>query len=198
MAIALMSAKDLRKTVMQQGLASYFTHSMLQDLFTNKLTPFQCQQIAQICFSLTKMMIFESQWIRLVNEVARRNLEHSQDDPCFAGGLAQLMGDPPINTLQSQAQLHSLVLQQGKELVFQMMQHVPNLGAPRQSWSTVLEKPSEPYITLTDHLREATEKQTDNVAARETAFAIGKRWVIMYFVKPSNGVSNDQGKSLPL
>lgn len=78
MATALMRAKDSRKTVMKQGLASYFTHSMLQGLFTNELTPFQCQQTAQICFSLTKMMIFESQWIWLVNEVARRNLECSQ------------------------------------------------------------------------------------------------------------------------
>lgn len=90
------------------------------------------------------------------------------DDPCFGGGLAQLMGDPQINTLQPQAQLHSLVLQQEKELAFQMMQHVSNLGAPRQSWTTVEEKPSEPYITLTDHLREAFEKQTDNIEARET------------------------------
>lgn len=55
------------------------------------------------------MMIFESQWRWPVNEVDMGNLERSQDDLHFGAGLAQLTGDPPLNTLQLEARLHSCV-----------------------------------------------------------------------------------------
>lgn len=34
----------------------------------------------------------------------------------------------------------------------------------------IKQKPSEPYITFIDHLREVVEKQIDNVAAQKTLF----------------------------
>lgn len=83
------------------------------------------------------MLIFESQWRQLVNEVSLNNLERSQDDPHFGAGLPQLMGDPPNNTLQLQAKLHPLVLQQGKELTFPAMQHVLDIGTYCHSWMVI-------------------------------------------------------------
>lgn len=72
-----------------------------------------------------------------MNEATLSNLECSQDDPHFGGGVPQLMWDPPNNTLQLPAKLHPLVLQQGKELAFLAMQHVLDIGAHCQSWMTV-------------------------------------------------------------
>lgn len=79
---------------------------MLRGTFTNESTPFDCWQIAQMCFSPNQMLVFELQWRQLVNDVAFSNLKHSQDDPLFGAGLPQLMGNPPNNTLQLQARLY--------------------------------------------------------------------------------------------
>lgn len=119
------------------GLGSLAVASMLRFLTANEKTPFDTKQIAKLCCTPAKYMMFESTWQWYAEDQSLQNLEVLQHDPHFGVGVSQLMGLPPVETLQLQAHLHSLILAQAKELGIEALMKVADMATLTQRYSRI-------------------------------------------------------------
>lgn len=89
---------------------------MLQFITAAELTPYDIKQIAKLFCTPVQYMMFESAWRSYPEDQVLKNSRIAQQDPCFEGGILQLMELLPMEDPQTQAHLNSSILAQVKEL----------------------------------------------------------------------------------
>jgi len=160
--------KELRKTVMQHGLTSPYAQSLLQNVMRGHLlTPFDLRSLADLIFTPTQRVLWESHWRTLCHTAALDNLGRQSGDPLQLAGIPQLMGEAPTATPQLQAQSAPEILRQSAELAYQAMLKVPDTGKAFKSFTSIKQDPSESYTQFIDRLQEAIQKQVENKQDKE-------------------------------
>lgn len=108
--------------------------NMVHFLTTERVTPFDINQLAKLMFSTVQYLVFESAWKSSVENQQLKNLDFPNEDPRYEPGASQLLGLPPVSDPQFQARLHPLVLAQVKELGAQAtLFMVANMANPTQT-----------------------------------------------------------------
>ncbi|KQK78358.1 endogenous retrovirus group K member 6 Gag polyprotein-like protein [Amazona aestiva] len=160
--------KELRKIVMHYGLASPYTRSLLQTVLQgDPMNPFDIKAVAEMLFTPTQKAIFLSDWREQCDIAAVENLGRNPGDPLLGDGIAQLMGNPPVNKPQLQARLAPEILRQSAELVLKAMLRVPDVGKSVKAFTGVRQAKDEPYMQFIDCLETAVDKQVENDAAKD-------------------------------
>lgn len=74
--------KELRKTIMQYGIASPFTRSLLQTAMKCELmTPFDTLALDDLIFTPTQKVFFKVHWREACDAAALENLGRQLGDP---------------------------------------------------------------------------------------------------------------------
>ncbi|KAJ7410261.1 hypothetical protein BTVI_53913 [Pitangus sulphuratus] len=161
--------KDLRKAINEYGLEALFTKGLLDLLFsTFVLTPYNCARIAKILFTTMQYTLFEAEWKKLV----KKHMEEMS--PLIGLPVLNikniLLGKGPYATSATQALIPVANLALAKNLALQALRKVPDAGTVTQSFTMIKQEVKEPLMQYAELLRNAINKQIDNVPAQEIVF----------------------------
>ncbi|KAM9590948.1 endogenous retrovirus group K member 5 Gag polyprotein-like [Morphnus guianensis] len=160
--------KEVRKTVMANGLSAPFSQALLENIFSGQiLTGFDCTQLATMILTPTQHLLWKVKWAELCDLAALRNLDRPEGDPRYMITTAQMMGTGDFADVNRQARLPVEALQESASLALKAMLTLPEAGKPQQSFTSIRQGNTEPYMSFIDHLRDAIEKQIDNADAKE-------------------------------
>lgn len=160
--------KELRKTVMHNGIGAPFTQNLLQSIMKGHLLiPYDLKSLADLILTPTQKVLWLTHWKDLCEIEAMSNLNKPLGDPLRGAGISQLMGEAPVNTPQLQARLPAEVLQQSADLAYQAMLKVPDTGKPVKSFTHIKQGTEESYMQFIDRLQEAIHKQVQQPEAKE-------------------------------
>nr|XP_013804869.1 PREDICTED: endogenous retrovirus group K member 5 Gag polyprotein-like [Apteryx mantelli mantelli]XP_013807647.1 PREDICTED: endogenous retrovirus group K member 5 Gag polyprotein-like [Apteryx mantelli mantelli] len=160
--------KEVRKTVMQRGLQSPYSQSLISIIMKGHLlTPFDIKQLTELIFTPTQRVLFLTYWKELCEVAALQNLDGNNGDPLQGAGIPHLLGEPPIGSPQLQARLRPEILRQSTDLAYQAIIKVPEIGKATKSFTTIKQGATESCMTFIDRLQEAINKQVDNTDAKE-------------------------------
>ncbi|KAK4819421.1 hypothetical protein QYF61_003708 [Mycteria americana] len=160
--------KELRKDVMDYGLGSPYVQSLLNNVFFNyELTPYDTNQIAMLICTPAQKVTFDAHWRSACEMAAVTHSERPDGDPLRGGGIPQLMGEAAAQAPRLQARLNPAILQQSRQLAYQALLKTPDTGKATQSFVSIKQGIAESFMSLTDKLKEAIEKEVENEAARE-------------------------------
>ncbi|KAM4643273.1 endogenous retrovirus group K member 8 Gag polyprotein-like [Amazona ochrocephala] len=131
------------------------------------MTPFDIKAVAEMLFTPTQKAVFLSDWRERCSVAARENSGRNRGDSLLDAGIPQLMGEPPVDTPQLQAQLAPEILRQSAELALKAMLKVPDVGKSVKAFTGIKQAKDEPYMHFIDRLEAAIDKQVENDAAKE-------------------------------
>ncbi|XP_061873531.1 uncharacterized protein LOC133628740 [Colius striatus] len=151
--------REGQKAVMQYGLSNPYVQTLLDHIFASGLmTPFDCRKLAETFLKPTQVLLWESEWEKRVDLTVVENMDLQQGDPRRVVTADMMLGKGAFADPQVQARLHEAILQQTQTLARQAFKIVPDMGVPVPSYTTIIQKPNEPFMTFLDRLRAALDR----------------------------------------
>ncbi|XP_052631317.1 endogenous retrovirus group K member 9 Gag polyprotein-like [Harpia harpyja] len=145
--------KEVRKTVMANGLSAPFSQALLENIFSGQiLTGFDCTQLATMILTPTQRLLWKVKWAELCDLAALRNLDRPEGDPQYMITTAQMMGTGDFADVNRQARLLVEALQESASLALKAMVTLPEAGKPEQSFTSIRQGNTEPYMSFIDRL----------------------------------------------
>ncbi|XP_039945103.2 uncharacterized protein LOC120764996 [Hirundo rustica] len=152
--------KDLMKAVRDNGLGSLYFKQLLEGTFNiYDLTPFDLKSLASMILTDSQFIIWEAKWRKALNELRDK----------YQGGVnagltvAQLAGDPPLDSPARQARLFPReVLTDIKNAARKATVQIPLTGVTESSYTDIKQGPSESFTSFVDHLTQAVDRQVSD------------------------------------
>uniref|UniRef100_A0A8D0KYZ0 Integrase catalytic domain-containing protein n=1 Tax=Strix occidentalis caurina TaxID=311401 RepID=A0A8D0KYZ0_STROC len=159
--------KEVRKSVQSYGLMAPFTQALLDNIFRAQLlTPYDCQQMADMLLTPTQRLLWKDRWHKLCADAALANLDRQQGDPLYLIGFEQLTGAGAFLDIQLQARLPIEALPTTACLALKALMTLPEEGWAQRSYTQIWQGNQEPYMAFIDKLRDALNRQFANEEAK--------------------------------
>uniref|UniRef100_A0A8D0FT59 Integrase catalytic domain-containing protein n=1 Tax=Strix occidentalis caurina TaxID=311401 RepID=A0A8D0FT59_STROC len=159
--------KEVRKSVQSYGLMAPFTQALLDNIFGAQiLTPYDCQQMADMLLTPTQRLLWKDKWHKLCADAALANLARQQGDPLYLIGFEQLTGTGAFLDIQLQARLPTEALRTTARLALKALMTLPEEGWVQWSYTQIRQGNQEPYMAFIDKLRDALNRQFANEEAK--------------------------------
>ncbi|RMC22073.1 hypothetical protein DUI87_02945 [Hirundo rustica rustica] len=152
--------KDLMKAVRDNRLGSPYFKQLLKGTFnTYDLTPFDLKSLASMILTDSQFIIWEAKWRKALNELR----DKYQGGVTASLTIAQLAGDPPLNSPARQARLFPReVLTDIKNAARKAMVQIPPTGVTESSYTDIKQGPSESFTSFVDRLTQAVDRQVSD------------------------------------
>lgn len=160
--------KELRRGVLDCGLDSPFTKSMLGTVMNSyTLVPHDLKALANLILSSSQYSLWEAEWKRFLR--ARLQLyQASGDSQKAALTLNHLAGEGDFARASAQARaLPRVVLDEIREDAYRAFLSVPDADRPQKSFVDIRQGAKENYMQFVDRLKDALDKQISQQEARE-------------------------------
>ncbi|RMC21253.1 hypothetical protein DUI87_02113 [Hirundo rustica rustica] len=149
--------RDLMKAICDNGLGSPYFKQLLKGTFNiYDLTPFDLRSLASMILSDSQFIIWEAKWRKILNELRTKY----QGGPNAGFTVAQLAGDPPLDSPARQARLFPReVLTDIKNAARKAMVQIPPAGVTESNFTDIKQGPSESFTSFVDRLTQAVDRQ---------------------------------------
>uniref|UniRef100_A0A8C0EKD6 Retroviral nucleocapsid Gag protein p24 C-terminal domain-containing protein n=1 Tax=Bubo bubo TaxID=30461 RepID=A0A8C0EKD6_BUBBB len=167
-ALSFSVIKELRRTVTEHGLSSPYFASLLALVFdTYVMTPHDLKSLAQLLLTPTQFSLWESQWREGLQVLLRAFVGHA-NQAVAALTIEHLTGTGQHTNPVAQARdIPREALEEIRNEAKKAFFKVPDTQKPQKAFTTITQEPREPYMQFIDRLKQALERQIDNVEARD-------------------------------
>lgn len=167
-ALSFPVVKELRRTVTEHGLSSpYFASLLSSVLDTYVMTPHDLKSLAQLLLTPTQYSLWESQWRGGLQTLLLTYVGHN--NPALAAlTIEHLTGTGQHTDPVAQARdIPREALDATRNEARKALLKIPDSQKPQKAFTTITQEPRESYMQFIDRLKQALERQIDNVEARE-------------------------------
>ncbi|XP_053795420.1 uncharacterized protein LOC128786271 isoform X2 [Vidua chalybeata] len=159
--------KELRRAAKDYGRNSPFFKNVLDLTFSGHcLVQHDLRYIAKALLSPTEFLLWEIHWKKLIKSLLTKyDLREVLGDG--AEGLEALAGEGEFSRPEDQILLPENLLSDIRDAGKEALLKIPDGTTPLQNFSSILQGPDETFIKFVDRLKEAIDRQIENVEARE-------------------------------
>lgn len=167
-ALSFSVIKELRRTVTEHDLSSPYFASLLTSVCdTYIMTPHDLKSLSRLLLTPTQYALWESHW-RIGLQTVLLGYAGHQNAALAALTMEHLTGTGQHADPVGQARdIPREALEAIREEAKKAMLKIPDSNKPQKVFTTISQEPREPYMQFIDRLKQALERQVDNVDARE-------------------------------
>lgn len=116
------------------------------------MVPFDYKKLSDTFLKPMQRLLWQADWERQVDTAIIENLRLLQGDPWQLATPGMMLGKGSFADPQTQARLHTAILQQSQKLAREAFYTAPDMGLPSPSYTTTKQEANETFMSFLDHL----------------------------------------------